>query len=173
MKIIIIFIMLIGIVNGANIEVKQNIRALYKGVELTEIQEDYILDNQDKNINIFKKILKEEIRYLRLKYINEKNIVKFSISPSGKISNIKMLQKSHSRKIDRATKRAINKTIFTKPKEKTELRYIITYRAGQTQNTDNYSNMQPADTKRKTYYEKIFNGTTRFEHSSKEYVRVF
>lgn len=74
MKSIIILLTLTVFLN-ANINISQNIKALYKGVELTEIQKNYILDNQDKNIEIITKALSQKIR--NYKNLDEKNIISF------------------------------------------------------------------------------------------------
>lgn len=156
----------------ANIEVSQNIRALYKGVKLTEIQENYILDNQDFNIDQLEKTLKRDLKAIRSKYINEKNVISFILTPTGKITNIKFLRKSDSRKIDNITKKAINKNAkrFKKPKEDTIMRFIISFKKGKinriNSGTNSSSNIQQ-------FYQNISQGTTRFQHQSKEYVRTF
>lgn len=156
----------------ANIEVSQNIRALYKGVKLTEIQENYILDNQDFNIDQLEKTLKRDLKAIRSKYINEKNVISFILTPTGEITNIKFLRKSDSRKIDNITKKAINKNAkrFKKPKEDTIMRFIISFKKGKinriSSGTNSSSNIQQ-------FYQNISQGTTRFQHQSKEYVRTF
>jgi len=156
----------------ANVEVSQNMRALYKGVELTEVQEDYIFDNQDDNIEQLENILKRELKTVKSKYINEKNVISFVLTPAGKIINIKFLKKSDNRKINKITKKAITKTAktFKRPKEDTVMRYIISFRKGKVTQIGSSS---PSSSSRKPYYQIISQGTTRFEHTSKEYVRTF
>lgn len=156
--------------------VNQNMKALYKGIELTETQEDYILDNQDKNLDILNKILKKEVRQLKEKHLNDKNVIEFMFNSDGTIDKIKFLKKSNSRKIDKATKRVIKKAIATmnKPEENTPIRFIFIYKVGQRDydNPSNYNN-STGTTASETYYQTISNGTTRFQHSSEEYARVF
>lgn len=156
----------------ANIEVSQNMRALYKGVELTDVQEDYILDNQDYNIDQLERVLKKELRTVKFKYVNEKNVISFVLTPAGKITNIKFLKKSDNRKINKITKKAINKTAktFTRPEEDIIMRYIISFKKGKV-NRISYGSENSSS--RKPFYQNISQGTTRFQHSSKEYVRVF
>ncbi len=170
MKLFIILLILKSIL-FASIEITQNMKALYKGIELTEVQEDYILDNLDTNIYIFKKILTKEVK--QFKNIKEKNIVRFVLTPIGEINNIEFLKTSSNRKLDKATKQAIRKVAkkLIRPNEEVEIRYIIRYNA-QKRNYNNYSRSQTSK-KNDTYFQAISNGTTRFQHNSKEYVRVF
>lgn len=171
--------MLLATTINANVDVTQNIRALYKGVKLNETQKDYILDNSDENIEILEKILNKEVKKLKTKYLDEKNIISFKLKPNGDIRAIKFLKRSDNRKLDKATKKAIKKAskLFIKPDEETEIRYIMYYQIGSSQNVTNTyanntsnvnttNNLQPND-------KIILKGTTRFEHDSKEYVRVF
>ncbi len=180
MKVIIIFLMIVGMLNGAYIEVKQNMKALYKGVELTEVQEDYILDNQDENIEIINKVLKIEVKKLKTKdFIHEKNVIEFILNPDGKISKIEFLEKSNDRKIDKITKEIIKQASskFNKPIEPTLMRFIFVYQIGQVTYSEtsqsNSTNKNNNTSNRGTSYQEISNGTTRFEHSSKEYIRTF
>jgi len=169
MKILIILFLISNIY--ANIDIHQNIRALYKGVELSEMQEDYILDYQDDNIEKLQKSLKKEIRNLKSKYLNEKNIVTFELSPNGEVSKIKFLKFSNNRKLDRTTKKAIQKTKFIKPNETTIMRYIISYNIGRSKR---YSNYEMANQRgNSNHYQNIQRGTTNFNYQSAEYVRVF
>lgn len=165
--------MIIGIVNGATIEVKQNMKALYKGVELTEVQEDYILDNQDENIEIINKVLKIETKKLKTKdFVHEKNVIEFVLNPDKTITKLRFLEKSNDRKIDKITKEIIKQASskFNKPTEPTLMRFIFVYEIGKV----TYSNDGTDKTSNKeTYYQGIQSGTTRFEHSSEEYVRTF
>ncbi len=156
----------------ANVEVSQNMRALYKGIKLTELQEDYILDNQDYNIDQIEKALKKELKTIKSKYIDEKNVISFKLTQDGEIKHIKFLKKSDNRKINKITKQTINKTAkrFKRPKEDTIMRYIISFQKGRVTHVS--SNSTTASNK-KPYYQNISRGTTRFEHTSKEYVREF
>ncbi|MBL4730342.1 MAG: energy transducer TonB [Sulfurimonas sp.] len=171
MKLIIILLGLISLLN-ASIEITQNMKALYKNVELSEVQKDYILDNEDKNINIFKIILKKEVR--KFKNLSEKNIVSFMLTPPlGKVTHIKLLKTSGNKKLDKATKRAIEKVAkkLVTPQEIIEIRYIISYRIGKKPSYFNHSDIQEAS--KEPYYQTISRGTTRFQYQSKEYTRIF
>jgi len=152
----------------ANINIQQNIRALYRDVNLTKIEKNYILNNQEHNIDIFKKILKNETR--KFKNMNNKNIISFTLTPNNKIENIKFLVKSENKKINQATINAINKSskLFIKPTKKIEIRYIIHYNEGIKPEyiQDNTKINKPT-------YETIERGTTKFEYQNNEYIRVF
>jgi len=169
MKILIILFLISNIY--ANVDIQQNLRALYKGVELSEMQEDYILDYQDDNIEKLQKSLKKEIRSLKSKYLNEKNIVTFELSPNGVVSKIKFLKFSNNRKLDRTAKKAIQKTKFVKPNETTTMRFIISYNIGRSKRYSNYEMANQSTNS--NHYQNIQRGTTNFNYQSAEYVRVF
>ena len=141
---------------------------------LSDEQKDYILDNQDENIEILQKMLNKEIKKLKLDYLKEKNIISFYIDDNSKIIKFKFLKKSNNRKLDKIIKKAIKKQSkkFIVPKEKTLVRFIIYYKIGQAKESQNYTNLSSSNST-ETYYQNIPRGTTRFEHSSKEYVRIF
>ena len=163
-----IFLLLVSISIYANINVTQNIRALYKDVKLTEVQKDYILDNQEMTVDLLQKEIRQETK--ALKQLDDKNIVSFVLTKYGEIKNIHFLVHSDIRKLDKKVKKSIMKIAhrLPRPKEDTELRYIIHYYKGQK--VKHYS---PATAHQRSYEIEIARGTTRFEHSSKEYVRVF
>ncbi|MBU4058590.1 energy transducer TonB, partial [bacterium] len=120
-RVVILFLVMLGALDAAYIEVNQNMKALYKGVKLTEAQESYILDNQDKNINILKSIIKEEVKKLDTKFVNDKNVVEFMMNENGTIDNVKFLKKSDERSLDKMTMKIVeqaSKQMIT-PKEKT------------------------------------------------------
>jgi hypothetical protein len=173
-KIITILLIMINTLNAAYEEVNQNMKALYKDVDLTEIQENYILDNQDKNINILENIMKEEIKKIDTKFMNDKNVIEFILNENGTIDKVKFLKKSDDRNLDKITEKIIEQASkkMMIPKEKTPMRFIFIYEIGQ-----NIVNNQPNDNTNtvssNTYEIPISRGTTRFEHTSKEYVRVF
>lgn len=165
--------MLIATLN-ANVEVDQNIKALYKNVNLTDKQKDYILDNQDENIEILQKILNKEIKKLKLDHLKEKNIISFYINKNLQVTKFKFLKKSNNRKLDKVIKKAIKKQSkkFIPTKEKILMRFIISYKIGQNQESSHYNNSSSNNSK-EIYYQNIPRGTTRFQHLSKEYVRIF
>lgn len=163
----VILTLLISISLFANIEIKQNMKALYKNIELSEKQENYIFDNQEICKRILSQQLKKTIKGYTL--LNEKNVVRFTIKPNGKISNISFLQTSGNTQLDRTTKRAVKIAAehFPRPQEETEMRYIIEYNIGKRKIY--YEN----NSKNEKYYQNISRGTTRFNYSSKEYIREF
>jgi len=124
---------------NAGVNITQNMKALYKGVELSERQKEYILYS-DANINMFEKVLENEIE--QFETLNEKNVVSFLVLPSGEITNFKFLKTSYNKILDKITKDTIKKasSLILKPKEKTEIRYIISFRVGDMPANKNYSN---------------------------------
>jgi hypothetical protein len=156
----------------ANIEIKQNIKALYHNVELTENEENYILDNQEKNIQrLQSQILKVNAKF-KNKVIRQKNVVEFRLHKNGTKSNYKFLSRSDKRNIDNTTKQIIEKTEFIKPSEEVSMRYIFVYEFGQI--TTQYSDNSIRNNTNKTpYFQNIERGTTRFDYTTTEYVRVF
>lgn len=152
-----------------SIEISQNMKALYKNVELSEIQENYIIDNEDKIKRHIKNSLNKSVKINDGMY--EKNVVSFIVKKNGEIEDFKFLKKSGNKILDKKTKKAIESAAknFPRPKENTELRYIIKYES----NKNKY--VYKSDTSRSSeqYYQNIERGTTRFDYSSKEYVRVF
>jgi TonB family protein len=138
-----ILLLIISINIYANIEIKQNLKALYKNVKLTEKQKNYIFDNEE----IYKRLLSQELKKT-LNYknnINGKNVVRFSINKDGTVNDFEFLQKSGNEQLDRNSKKAILRATkkFPRPKEKTEMRYILIY---DLKNTKKYI---PKTTKKK------------------------
>jgi len=156
----------------ANVYVSQNIRALYRNVQLTEIQKNYILENQDYNINELEKKLKIDIKTLRKKYIDDKNVISFLLTKEGEIRNIKFLVKSDNYKINKITTKAVNESAnkLKKPQEDTIIRYIIHFNRGKIEKSNAQYN---STSNQKPFYQNINRGTTRFQHQSEEYVRTF
>ena len=169
----IIILLAIAISLSANINIKQNIRALYKGIDLTTEQKNYILDSKDRNINI---ILEELLKHKsEMEDIREKNVVSFIIDKEGNVSKFKFLKKSDNRTIDKLTENIIKKVAnkFVAPVEKTELRYIIDY---DFIKKVTYKNEYKTNNSTKSKYDSIKyieNGTHTFKYSSKEYIRRF
>jgi len=166
----IIMTILIAISLYANIEVTQNIKALYRGVNLLKNQKNYIEENIDYNTNQLKKTLEKEIKQQNIKYLKDKNVISFILTPDNTVKKIKLLKKGDNHITDKITKKAIldisNK--FIKPKQKIEIRFIVHFNIGAKQIS--YKNTKQDN---KPYYKNISRGTTRFEYSSKEYVRAF
>lgn len=162
------------ILNADYVEVTQNLRALYKDVNLTETQKNYIENNQDENIETINQLLQKETEKLKKKnYIHEKNVIEFTLNQDMTISTIKFIKKSNDRNIDNITKEIIEKAKnkFNKPIEPTPMRFIFKYEIGED---TNYNDMKNNTTANQNSYEKsISRGTTRFEHTSEEYTRIF
>jgi hypothetical protein len=153
---------------NANVNISQNIKALYNGVELTYNQKEYILDSRNKNIDVIKK----EINKNKFKDMREKLVVSFFIDSNNHISKFKYLKRSNDRRIDKYTKKTIEKIAnkLVSPIEPTELRYIIDFDFQEKviYGKSNYNNHSS-----KPSYDKIKRGTTTFKYSSKEYIRTF
>lgn len=178
MKLIILGTILIATLLNASIDVKQNMKALYRDVELTTVQEDYILDNQDNLKSISQSIARKEAKHLKNgDYINEKSVVEFMLNTDGSIGKIKYLSRSNERSIDKLTKTVVNKAYkrFPRPEEVTPIRLIFIYQMGKKYVPSSYSGNSQKITSKSSYsqYQNIPRGTTRFEYSSKEYVREF
>jgi TonB family protein len=117
--------------------------------------------------------MKEEIKKLDKKFINDKNVIEFMMNENGTIDSIKFLRKSDERNLDKMTMKIVeqaSKQMIT-PKEKTPMRFIFIYRIGQSAINNQSNDSSAANVS--TYEIPIPKGTTRFEHTSKEYVRVF
>ncbi|MDD3817226.1 MAG: TonB C-terminal domain-containing protein [Thiovulaceae bacterium] len=171
-KIFFLLFILSNLLNADFIEVKQNIKALYHDVQLTPNQQEYILENEYENVETLKKIFQKELKKQTKLHTNEKNVVEFSLHPNGEISDIKFLKKSNSYQIDKATKNVILQAAsqFKKPIEQTPMRFIFDYKPSSNQQTHAKHSSETAS---EPTYQNISRGTTRFEHSSREYVRVF
>jgi hypothetical protein len=174
MKTLAIFLFMIGSLLHADIEVKQNMKALYRGVELTPVQEDYIFDNQEITRRIMLNTARKEAKSLKNRgYVNEKNVVEFVLNPDGSMGKLRYLSRSDERYIDKLTRTIIQKAYkkFPKPEEATPIRYIFVYQIGK----DNAITLHSGAIQNSTgsRYQGIARGTTRFQHSSKEYVKMF
>lgn len=164
---------IVGFVRAENLDIKvdveQNIRALYKDINLTKEQEKYIIDSEEENINAIKKSLIKESSSLPqiIKNIDDKNIVQFELDKNGKIGNVELILKSHDKELDKITKSTIQKinNQLILPRETIILRYIFRY------DIKNRDVQVVYENKNGEIY--IQRGTTKLEHSSKEYVRVF
>ena len=178
MKIILSIMILLSFLN-ANIEVKQNIRALYKGVNLSDKQKEYLIDNHDENIKILKESLEKEVKKLKVKYLDEKNVVSFELKTDEKIGKIRFLKRSDNNKLDKATKKAIKNITkkLIKTNEDMIHRFIILYRIGHKKKQNNNKSIKPMPSNREYNFEEItmpiYKGTTRFQYNRNEYVRTF
>jgi len=173
MKKIILIIFTITLLQ-ANVEVRQNIKALYKNVKLSDQEINYILDNKEENYKRIEKASKNINKKYKNKIINEKNVIEFILHKNGTKSDYKFLSNSDKRQIDKETKKILEKTNFVKTIDDIKIRYIFIYKYGQdkiSRQTNNSSNTNKNN--KKPFYNNIERGTTKFEYSSKEYIRVF
>ena len=168
MKYLILLVLLFNMILEAKIIVNQNIKALYKNVNLTEEEKEYIELNKDINTLILQKALDKDFK----KENSDKNVISFILTPNGKIKNFKFLVKADKAKLNRKTKQIVYSIAdkFVQPKKKIELRFIIRFYKNKysSQESKRYTN-----SKKKDFYQTIYPGTSRFDYSSKEYVRVF
>jgi TonB family protein len=169
-------LLIIGSVGNADIEVKMNTKALYKETfeTLSTEQQDYILDNMDKIQNITEAEIKAQSKDLmREKFIDQKNVVEFTLTPDGKIEKLSFMARSDERRFDNHTKKAIESaaTKYKSPKEPTPIRMIVSYQIGQKQGSA--ARAGGSNQKESSYNQAIPRGTTRFEHSISEQIREF
>lgn len=171
MKLIIIWIMIVSS-TYAEIEIRQNIKALYNNVELNEYQEEYIFDNESNNIEIIKQKSKRYENQIQSKNLRDKNVIEFWIYPNNEIKDFKYLSRANNRELDKFTKEIIIKASkeLKTPKEKVPLRYIIEYDFEKKKNVVYVNNKESEN---KQTYQNIPRGTTFFEFSTKEYTREF
>ena len=182
MKIIFIILISIGLLNAIDdleikidLRVEQNIKALYKDIDLTAEQKKYIEESEEVNIREIGKILLKEAQnnFHRTKNINDKNVIQFELNKNGDINNIELILKSDKKLLDKITKSTIEKVNnkLLLPKEKITLRYIFRYDI----KNKNYSPIKYNSNKseNRQIYQNIARGTTYFKYDSNEYVREF
>lgn len=174
MKKILFTIIAISAIVNANVTVKQNMKALYKGVILTSTQENYILDNQETMINMIKHagddlMKREDTR----RSISEKNVIEFTLKPDGTIKDFKYLKRSSQRAYDNKSRTIIDLSVskLPKPLTSTPLRYIIKYDYGYKAVATKTRSAETSNTEET--YQRIPKGTNRFPYSSQEIVRTF
>lgn len=160
-----------------NIRVEQNIKALYRDIDLTKEQKTYIEESEEKNINALNKILlKEAHNIYTIKNIDDKNIIQFELNTDGTVNNIELISKSDNKQIDKTTKNTIEKinNQLVLPKEKITLRYIFKYEI-KNKNTKVIKNNNEINTNQSSENNEIYinRGTTHFKYDSKEYYRIF
>jgi len=158
-KIIFLIVGCISILNADSFEVKQNFKALYRDVELSEYAKEYIESNQYENIKKIKKILEKRKYTLDKKYINDKSVIEYTLQQDGEIKDIKFLKKSNSYELDKFTKRVIKEASkkFPQPKEDILMRYIIYFDIGKDK-TQQHKNLKSS----------IDDGYSKYKYISKE-----
>ena len=177
MKIKLLTIILLSTILNANVTIQQNIKALYKGVNLTSSQLNYILDNQEYMKKVIQsKANKEMNKENKKQSINEKNVIEFILMPNGNIKEFKFLKRSSNSTYNNYTRHIIEITAQELPKPTTEipLRYIVKYEYGNRQEIkSNKSSKTENPAYEEEQLQRIPKGTNRFQYSSEEYVRTF
>lgn len=198
MKILILGILFFTALN-AQLLVLQNIKALYKNVNLTKEETKYMADNKEINIDA---ILMASIKYQELLNkltTKDKNVIEFTLTNNLEIKSINFLVHGDNLAIDTFTEEIIKNTKFAKPTNDIRMRYILLYdyenRAqlvmaktpeiskeevekepkvenADESNTENVKAPQKQDLG-ELFDKQIARGTTTFEHNPKEIVRLF
>ncbi len=194
LKIFILGILFFTALN-AQLLVLQNIKALYKNVNLTQEETTYMTDNKEINIDA---ILMASIKFqeqLNKLTCKDKNVIEFTLTNNLEIKNINFLVHGDNLAINTFTEEIIKNTKFVKPTHNLKMRYIFLYdyenraqlimakapeirqEEPKEQNTDE-SNTKNIKTPQKQDLGELFDkqiprGTTTFAHSSKEIVRFF
>jgi hypothetical protein len=153
---------------NAGLVVEQNLKALYRDVNLTADEKNYISDNQDKNIEAIKKASERYTSNLSKFTNQEKNVVSFVLTKNHEIKDLRFLNRSNKRDIDNLTKQIVENTKFIPVKDDLQMRFIFIYELAR-------KNVVLSNSKKDSVSEDstILRGTTRFEYSSNEYVRTF
>lgn len=113
--------------------INQNIKELYgdKFGELTQAQQEYILDNQEIMRRITQQVLNRvaSVNLRRSINVNRTNVIEFYLHPNGDISDFKFIKKSGFYILDDTTKETIDYAYsrYPRPKEKTLIRYNVYY----------------------------------------------
>ena len=111
----------------------RNIKELYgsKFGELSQAQQEYILDNQEIMRRITQQVLTRQASVSNLNglNVNRINVIEFYLHPNGDMSDFKFLQKSGYFLLDDITKVTIEYAYskYPRPKEKTLIRYNVMY----------------------------------------------
>ena len=111
----------------------KNIKELYgsKFGELSQAQQEYILDNQEIMRRITQQILTRQASVSNLQglNVNRTNIIEFYLHPNGDMSDFKFLEKSGYFILDDITRVTIEYAYskYPRPKEKTLIRYNVFY----------------------------------------------
>jgi len=116
---------------GGNIS--QNIKEIYgeEFGQLTQGQQQYIIDNQEIMRRITQQVLTRvaKVNLPRDLNVNRSNVIEFYLHPSGDMTDFKFLQKSGYYVLDDTTKETIEYAYsrYPRPKEKTLIRYNVYY----------------------------------------------
>ncbi|MDB2562544.1 hypothetical protein N9X61_02955 [Sulfurimonas sp.] len=111
----------------------RNIKELYGSTfgELSQAQQEYILDNQEIMRRITQQILTRQasVSNLRGLNVNKTNVIEFYLHPNGDMTDFKFLAKSGYFILDEITRVTIEYAYskYPRPKEKTLIRYNVFY----------------------------------------------
>jgi periplasmic protein TonB len=111
----------------------KNIRELYgsKFGELSQAQQEYILDNQEIMRRITQQVLTRQASVSNLSglNVNRTNVIEFYLHPNGDKTDFKFLSKSGYFILDEITRVTIEYAYskYPRPKEKTLIRYNVFY----------------------------------------------
>ena len=111
----------------------KNIRELYgsKFGELSQAQQEYILDNQEIMRRITQQVLTRQASVSNLSglNVNKTNVIEFYLWPNGDKTDFKFLSKSGYFILDEITRVTIEYAYskYPRPKEKTLIRYNVFY----------------------------------------------
>ncbi|MBC8238410.1 MAG: hypothetical protein H8E76_09320 [Helicobacteraceae bacterium] len=111
----------------------KNIRELYgsKFGELSQAQQEYILDNQEIMRRITQQVLTRQASVSNLDglNVNRTNVIEFYLHPNGDKTDFKFLSKSGYFILDEITRVTIEYAYskYPRPKEKTLIRYNVFY----------------------------------------------
>ncbi|MHC3995573.1 hypothetical protein ACXWTF_12180 [Thiomicrolovo sp. ZZH C-3] len=113
----------------AEIDVRQNIKALYLGVPLTKSQLDYILDNQSRVVALMKA---QAVQTVGGQQIHDSNVVEFMLRSDGTADSYRVLDHASRRNIDRLSELIVMEGYkqMPVPPMDTPIRLIIRYRTG-------------------------------------------
>jgi hypothetical protein len=113
----------------AEIDVRQNIKALYMGVPLTKGQMDYILDNQSRIVALIKA---QAVQTVGAQQIHDSNVVEFMLRSDGTADSYRVLDHASRRNIDRLSELIVMEGYkqMPVPPADTPIRLIIRYRTG-------------------------------------------
>jgi hypothetical protein len=162
--------------------IEQNIKALYHDVHLTPENNQYLILNREKNIEL---LLQTSQKYIgTVKNLNErqKNVIEFDWTKDQKIKNFHFLVKSDLKLLDDLTQTIVQQTQFVASQEDKKLRFIFIYDFLNSKYIVSQHSMQSPLVMKEQQKEivrnepsstEILRGTTRFEKSEKEYVREF
>lgn len=158
----------------AGIDVRQNIKALYRGVTLSGEQKRYLLEHREEMLGITKEIA---LQAAGEESIHDENIVEFLLTADGGIRKFKYLVRGDKRSVDKLTRSIIGKALncYPRPPVTTPIRLIIKYETGRdedaiviTAKREEHGAAAPHE-----FHPIIIRGTTLFPEGGSEYVRVF